>query len=261
MRVAANSGLIVAAILLSVPAFAGSEWCNERYSDHRGSFCEEREVELPSSLSMLRLDSAPNGGIEVEGWDRNEVRLIARVRAEAYDDEAARELASAVRISVDGGVRASGPRSGRHEYWGVSYRAWVPRRFDLDLESNNGGITVNDVQGRISLDTRNGGLRVGQLGGDVRGRTTNGGLHVVLAGDAWEGEGLDLRTTNGGVEVEVPESYSARLEARTTNGGLRVDFPVVVHGDLGRGLDVDLGQGGRPIRVVTTNGGVRLRRP
>jgi Toastrack DUF4097 len=262
MRVAASSGLTAAAILLSVPAFAGSYRCDDSgYSDRWGRFCEEREVELPSSLSMLRIDAAPNGGIEVEGWDRDEVRLVARVRAEADDDAAARDLASEVRIVVDDEVRSSGPRGGRHESWSVSYRAWVPRRFDLDLESTNGGITVNDVQGRISLDTRNGGLHVAQLGGDVQGRTANGGLHVVLAGDAWDGEGLDLRTTNGGVELEVPESYNATLEARTTNGGLRVDFPILVHGDLRNGLEVDLGQGGRPIRVVTTNGGVRLRRP
>lgn len=262
MRNAVRVGLIAVAILLSVPGFAGADWCDERgYSDHRGSFCEEREVELPSSLSTLRIDAAPNGGIEVEGWDQNEVRLVARVRAEADTESAARDLASQVKIHVNDEVRSSGPRGGRHESWSVSFRAWVPRQFDLDLESNNGGITVNEVRGRIVLDTRNGGLHVGQLGGDVRGRTTNGGLHVTLAGDSWNGEGLDLRTTNGGVDLEIPESYNARLETRTTNGGLRVDFPVLVSGDLRNGLDLDLGQGGRPIRVVTTNGGVRLRRP
>jgi DUF4097 and DUF4098 domain-containing protein YvlB len=99
-----------------------------------------------------------------------------------------------------------------------------------------------------------------KLGGTVKGSTTNGGLVVELAGDRWDGETLDVRTTNGGVVMSIPENYSANLETGTVNGGISVDFPVTVQGDLKKQLAVNLGSGGATIKAMTTNGGVRIRR-
>jgi DUF4097 and DUF4098 domain-containing protein YvlB len=76
----------------------------------------------------------------------------------------------------------------------------------------------------------------------------------------WAGDGLDVKTTNGGVNLDVPENYNAHLETGTVNGGLRIDFPVTIEGRIDKRLSVDLGHGGRTIRVVTTNGGVVIRK-
>ena len=96
--------------------------------------------------------------------------------------------------------------------------------------------------------------------GDVRGRTTNGGLRVELDGDEWDGEGLDVQTTNGGVSLYIPDDYSARLVTGTVNGGIRIDFPIMVQGNIGRRITTDLGNGGKTVRVTTTNGGVTVRK-
>jgi hypothetical protein len=98
------------------------------------------------------------------------------------------------------------------------------------------------------------------VAGDVRGRTTNGGVHVELDGRRWDGAGLDVQTTNGGVTLEVPADYSARLETGTVNGGLDLEFPVTVQGRIGRRLATTLGEGGPTVRAMTTNGGVRILR-
>ena len=66
--------------------------------------------------------------------------------------------------------------------------------------------------------------------------------------------------SNGGVRVRIPEGYSARLETGTVNGGIDIDFPVTVRGRIGRQVTTDLGQGGATVRVMTTNGGVVIRR-
>ena len=52
----------------------------------------------------------------------------------------------------------------------------------------------------------------------------NGGLSIDLAGAGWDGGGMDVRTTNGGVTLSIPENYSAHLETGTVNGGLKTDF-------------------------------------
>jgi hypothetical protein len=51
---------------------------------------------------------------------------------------------------------------------------------------------------------------------------------VELGGDRWDGEALDVNTTNGGVVMSIPDNYSAKLETGTTNGGISTDFVVPV---------------------------------
>lgn len=226
---------------------------------NREGVCEAREITLPATGS-LAVDGGANGGIEVTGAERADVLVRAQVHAWADDEEAAREIAGQVEILTDGGmIRAEGPRNDRRASWAVSYEILTPRDTDLDLEASNGGITIEDVRGDVVFETLNGGARLAGIGGNVRGHTTNGGLTVRLTGDTWDGEGLDVRTTNGGVRMQVPESYSARLDTGTVNGGVSFDFPVTVQGRIdGRNISTTLGEGGPLLRVRTVNGGVRV---
>jgi DUF4097 and DUF4098 domain-containing protein YvlB len=170
-------------------------------------------------------------------------------------------LAKQVRIETAGTkIHAVGPDNSRNQRWDVSYEVFVPRRSDLSLETQNGGIAISDVNGRIDFSALNGGVVLRRVGGNVHGSTTNGGLVVELTGDRWDGETLDVRTTNGGVKMSVPANYSARLETGTVNGSINVDFPVTVQGRLTKELAVNLGAGGATVRAMTTNGGVHIER-
>lgn len=223
--------------------------------------CEVRDSTMPAG--PLNVDAGQNGGVSVEGWDRNEIRVRAIVQTSARDAGAARQLAGQVQVQAGGGrVYATGPENGRREWWSVSYRINVPRKNDLDLRASNGGITIVGVNGNMRFDTTNGGVRLTDVGGRINGETRNGGLNVTLSGSRWDGEGLDVETSNGGVNLMIPEGYNAELETRTVNGGLRIDFPITVQGELTsrRGLSTTLGSGGPLVRVRTTNGGVNIRR-
>lgn len=212
-------------------------------------------------VGRLELEGGANGGVQVEGWNRPEVAVRAHVWANARSPERAREIAADVRVSMrDGRLRSDGPDTDRRENWGVSWEVMVPFEIDLDIETNNGGIGITDVGGEIVFRATNGGVHLAGVSGDVRGRTTNGGLHVELDGRRWDGAGLDVSTTNGGVTLAVPPDYSARLETGTVNGGIELDFPVTVQGKVGKRIAATLGEGGPTVRAVTTNGGVRLVR-
>ena len=255
--------LAVALAVLAFPARGGAQgdaWCRDDGGD-RPTHCEVREVTVPAGRDLVEVDAAPNGGIDVEGWDRDHVRVQAKVVARADSEADARALASQVTIETAGRVHAEGPRTQSPRSWHVSYRLSVPRGVRLDLRSVNGGISLRDVSGTVDLRTTNGGVSVTRASGRVTGRTTNGGLDVRLDGSAWDGEGLDLETSNGGVNLVVPEDYNAELQTGTVNGGLNLDFPLTVQGRVHRRIEVTLGRGGAPIRAVTTNGGIRLRRP
>ncbi len=250
------------AIFAQQPLAEDQEWCRDRdhgrYHDE-DRYCEVREFTL-GAMDRIAVDAEPNGGIKVEGWDRSEIRVLARVTARADDMGDARAIVQEVEVLTDGTISSKGPRTGRHESWSVSFRVFAPRSSDLSLETTNGGIRIVDVDGDIDFNTTNGGVYLTGVAGDVRGRTTNGALHIELTGSEWQGAGLDVHTTNGAVNLMIPDGYNARLETGTTNGGMRFDFPVTVQGRIDRRLSVDLGSGGKLIRAFTTNGGVRVRR-
>lgn len=249
--------LALGALGAVAPAHAEREWCGEERWDR--AFCEVRELSL-EGRSSLRVDAAPNGGIEVRGSDRADIRLMAKVTAHGRDDADSRAIASEVEIRTDGTIRADGPSLSRGRHYSISYRLEVPRKIDLDLASHNGGIAVRGVEGSLRFETHNGGISLEDLAGDVTGGTRNGGLSVKLDGARWEGRGLDVETQNGGVRLVVPEGYNAELETGTVNGGVDLDFPISVQGKIARRIETTLGAGGAPVRVVTTNGGVRVSR-
>ena len=241
--------------------FCSSEnWSN----DDRVSFKEVREMNLPATGS-LSVDGGKNGGIRVMGSDRSDILVRACVQAWGANAEAARAAASAIRISSSGTVKADSPGD---ENWGVSYEVLVPRFTNLDLKAHNGGIAIGAVDGRIQFETLNGGVQLKDVAGDVRGRTTNGGVNVMLAGNSWKGNGLDITTTNGGVHLSMPETYAANIETGTTNGGFRSNIPALnVTTENVQGpdrhqravrLNTAINGGGAPIRIITTNGGVNI---
>ncbi len=243
------------------------EWCDDSWRNREDDrFCEVREFTLPAR-SLISLDGGPNGGITVEGWDRNEILVLAKVEAWSRRSDDPEDIVRDIEVITDGRViHSEGPnwRSGggrSRSGWSVSYEVRVPSESDLSLEAVNGGIEIVDVTGSLEFQTTNGGVSLIAVGGDVRGYTTNGGVQIELEGDQWEGRALDVRTTNGGVTLDIPSDYRADLETGTTNGGMRIDFPIVVQGRINpRRIHTELNGGGPLVRVVTTNGGVTIRR-
>lgn len=227
----------------------------------RATHCEVRETRLPARAA-LHADGGENGGVSVKAWDRDEVLVRSRIQAWAGSDDAARAVARRVRVSTDGTVRANGPgAAGGREGWAVSYEVFVPRGTDLSLKARNGGLSVDGVRGHIELKTQNGPLALSGVSGSVKGHTENGPLSVRLAGTRWEGDGLDVASENGPVSIVVPEGYSARLTTGTETGPRDIEIPLPIQGRMGSRFTADLGGGGAPLRIVTDNGPLTIRRP
>jgi len=234
--------------------------CDDRSGDRHASHCEIRE-DTVSGANPLDVDASPNGGIHIYGSDRSDVLIRSKVAAQARSDADARRLVSGVRVDTSGGrVHAEGPTTGEDESWSVSFDISVPRTMMLTLNTRNGGIAIDDFHGTAKFKTVNGGVSLHNVGGDLRGATSNGGVTVDLDGDHWDGAGLDVETNNGGVKMSLPAGFSAELETGTVNGRINIDFPVNAQGRLDRHITTTLGAGGPKIRVVTTNGGVTIRR-
>ena len=233
---------------------------NFNYSnDDKSQYKEVREMTLAAG-SLVNVDGKRNGGILVKGENRSDVLVRACVQTTGATDEEARAAAKSIRIESGSTVRAEGISD--ESNFAVSYEILVPRSTNLKLAAHNGGISINSVEGAIEFETTNGGVNLKDVAGDVKGRTKNGGVNVVLAGNSWKGSGLDVETTNGGVHLSMPENYAARVETGTVNGGFKSEINAlnVERTERTRELRINtnLNGGGAPIRVVTTNGGIKI---
>lgn len=242
-----------------VKAFCGGDnWNN----GDKVSVKDLREVTVPAT-GGLNVDGGRNGGVSVKGENRSDVLVRACVQAWGSSDAEARSLLSNIRIETGSTIKAE---SSSDENWSVSYEILVPRNTNLSLTAHNGGISIKSVDGNLEFATTNGGVNLADLSGTVKGRTTNGGVNVSLTGNSWKGSGLEVVTTNGGVNLTVPDGYAAQFETGTTNGGFKSDvaaLTVQTEDDKGgwqrsKRVVASMNGGGAPIKVVTTNGGIRI---
>ena len=265
------------ALVLPVPLFplsaqeSDEEWLDDCRDSWNGNWrsrvrhCEIRELGMKPPKGPLSVEPGMNGGVEITGWDRDSIAVTARIQVQARTRADAEAMAQALKIEAAGGVvRVTGGRgsSGRHQNWGVMFVVRVPRRTDLTLSTENGPLSVTDVSGRMDLQTHNGPLLLSGVGGDVHASAQNGPLTVELLGTKWEGTGLDAETMNGPADLQIPDNYNAKIEFGTVNGPMDVGFPmtVTINGRVKDRISTTLGNGGPPIRVVTTNGPMTVRR-
>jgi hypothetical protein len=271
-----RSFIALAAVLAAVPASAlraqesNEEWledCRDGWGHYgsRARHCEIRELGMKPGKGPLSIQPGMNGGVEIIGWNRDSIAITARIQVNARTQDDAEAAARNIKIETSGNVvQLSGtPRSsGRNQHWGVMFIVMVPRRTDLTLATDNGPLSVSDVVGTMDLETHNGPLSLSGVGGDVHASAQNGPLTVDLTGTKWEGVGLDARTQNGPADLQIPDNYNAKIEFGTVNGPMDVGFPmtVTISGRVKDRIATTLGNGGPPIRVVTTNGPMTVRR-
>lgn len=263
--VLATGGLLSFSVLASAKAPSWTTAADDCSATHFHvndlvSYAELKEQRLPAA-STDSIDPGPNGSIRVHGWNQSDVLVKACVQTAAPTDSEARALASQVSIAQGPGqIEPKGPSTNHERYWNVSYEVWVPNVSNLSLKANNGSIHVETVHGQIRFHTTNGSVHLAEVGGDVDGSTTNGSLTIDLAGNAWNGSGLRAETTNGSVNLNLPDNYSAQVEASTVNGRVKVDFPVTLSGEIGKNMSFQLGSGGPTIHAKTVNGSVHIGR-
>ncbi|HEX8370941.1 MAG TPA: DUF4097 family beta strand repeat-containing protein [Pyrinomonadaceae bacterium] len=261
-------------LLVVVLCLCGCSALAQEKSEKRANFCdisnysngddkvshkELRESTLANG-SLVNVDARRNGGIKVRGENRSDVLVRACIQTRAVTEEEARSIARGIRIETGSTIRAEGASDETN--WSVSYEILVPRATNLKLSTYNGGIHLTGVDGSIEFEATNGGIHLSDLAGNVKGRTSNGGLHIALSGSSWKGSGLNVETTNGGVHLSIPETYAARIETGTVNGGFKSDIAALNVEKTERTrktyITADLNGGGAPVRVMTTNGGVKI---
>ena len=264
-----RSTVLAASLLFLVSGLAAQEDSNEWLAQCRHDWgdrprvCVVRETGFRPASGTLTIDPSENGGVAVYGWDRDSIGVVVKIEAQARTEDAARAVVDGIQIEAAGQrITARGPDTTSPESWAVSFDVYVPRHADLALQTVNGPLSVEDVTGTMQLRAINGPISLRAVGGDVTARVQNGPLTVDLTGTRWDGSRLDAEAQNGPVSLAIPDRYNANLETGTVNGPMNIDFPltVTIQGRMTNRIRTTLGDGGSPVRVVTTNGPITIHR-
>ncbi len=91
----------------------------------------------------------------------------------------------------------------------------LPGKFDVDLNSSGGRITVQDVTGEIQSRTSGGSLHFDNVAGTVQGKTSGGSIQ--LSGNP---ETAELRTSGGSIRVGT---VAGDVNANTSGGSISIE--------------------------------------
>jgi DUF4097 and DUF4098 domain-containing protein YvlB len=253
---------------------------NTSYDDMQIFHAQEDRTIPKASISKLRVYGLHNGGIQVRGWDRDEIFIRACKGAAANNQSQAKPLLDAMKLEIQGGdVTVSGLEHNRA--W-VHLLVRVPKQIAMQFETHNGPLSLNgiaaqsleanatngpvsvkDCTGKINVEVENGPVSLARSSGDIHLRAQNGPMAVELNEDGWKGEGLEVYTQNGPLDLKIPAGYHSSVEVRSEGHS---PFSC---GDACADADKDFddnsrivrfGSGAPVVRLSTVNGPVTIRK-
>src|SRR5713101_5281382 len=236
---------------------------------------EERTVSK-AEAAVLRVHEVENGGVQVQGWDKD-VYSVTACKA-AVGGDAAR-LLSQIKLAVQGGeVSVSGPHGDRED-WTVYLLIRTPRSADIEVTAHNGPvsfytvdgkittratngpISIKDCSGEANISAENGPISFSGTSGKLRLHTQNGPISVSL-GANWDGSELVADAVNGPLTLRVPPGFRSSFLVES-NGHSPVSCHASICADARKTWDdehrrIEYGSGSPVIRLSTENGPISV---
>ncbi|HEX8335799.1 MAG TPA: DUF4097 family beta strand repeat-containing protein [Pyrinomonadaceae bacterium] len=214
-----------------------------------------------------------NGSVSAEPAAGGEVEVVAVRRARRSDPEEVRievvrhgdgVLICAVYPNQGGEPNTCELNNSRSQVrdndTSVNFTVRVPAGVNFNGRTVNGEVRALELGADVDAKTVNGAINV-STAGFARAATVNGSITASMGRADWP-LGLEFKTVNGSITLNLPASLSARVEAKTLNGEITSDFPMTVTGSFSRRrLSGTIGGGGdRQLTLETVNGSVQIRR-
>jgi len=180
------------------------------------------------------------GTIDVTAGADNKVSLEAQRKIDFGNEAREKDYFSATPVTLvkDGNVitvRARGSKQENCWNFGHSethgqYTIHVPKKFDTDLRTDGGDVTVGEITGSTTVKTSGGKLAFKHLDGVLSANTSGGSIEVedcrgpikieTSGGDITVADGtgaLDAKTSGGRIEVR---NFFGDTEVKTSGGNL-----------------------------------------
>ncbi|MBN2199663.1 MAG: hypothetical protein JW747_07440 [Candidatus Aminicenantes bacterium] len=180
---------------------------------------EFRQVVPFERGGTIMLENA-RGDIEIFGWERNEVEIVARREGRApkpgfywYGQYRAYELAPRVTVDVQDKTLKIRTQEDADGESGVSCLINVPLSVNIDsLRSGAGTVLLSGMYGRASVDAGKGDVQVENFSGSLDIALKKGNASAELL-DLRKGDVVRIAVAEGDITVFLETGVSARIEA------------------------------------------------
>lgn len=133
---------------------------------------------------------------------------------------------------------------------GLRLEIRVPQRFDLDVSTSGGSVSVRDLDGEVDISTSGGSVDLGHIDGPVDVSTSGGSITLKSSTVT-----ADLSTSGGSITIG---DVDGDITAKTSGGSVQVERAA---GDVDistSGGSIDLADIGGSVHASTSGGGVRV---
>ncbi len=197
------------------------------------------------------------GTIEVESWNRDEIRLTATIESPAAH-VLPRQIEDSLVVDVMADNRARG------DIGDVNFKLQVPYYSSVDLETRRGQISVSNLRGasvRAHVSSE-GDITLSNItAGQVIAQNTIG--DIFFDGQFSSGGTYDFKSTKGNITIRIPGDSAFRLVAASSAKKISLNqfwndgFKTM--GD-GRRIVGDVGDGRSSVSVTNFSGAITFMR-
>jgi len=219
-------------------------------------------------IQLIRVYT-PNGSIAISADEEaNEIHIRAELFAAGEDDAHAADRLEQFEVRVNASeddpsileIEAVLPETNGLVVGNLgneaSFVITIPVGIDVDLAADDGSVSVNGVEGNVTIETANGSIEVIDTVGNADLRTQNGSVTVTtLTGN------VVVETSNGWIELEdvLGDAAANTLNGRITAIGVTGSISAETHNGSLR-VRANLPEDGT-IDVATRNGSIRIEVP
>jgi len=155
----------------------------------------------------------------------------------------------------------------------------MPREGRVGLRTGDGSIRLANFKGAMDLESGDGHQEVESVDGTLKSRAGDGHIRATGRFDSLElstGDGRieasanpgstmtsswNLRTGDGGVTLRLPEKFAADVDLHTSDGHIDVEMPLTVDGRLSeKNIHGKINGGGNLLTVHTGDGSIRIEK-
>jgi hypothetical protein len=194
-----------------------------------GEWLSETVPVEPEGTLYVHLD---RGSVEIHSHDSDAVRVEATSRGWASGMVHFTLERSGGDLQLDGDV--DGWLAGLFGGARPSVRAWLPRRFSVEVHTRGGSVEAQQIGGRVVAQTSVGFIELRRIdgpallrtsGGSIEAEEVNGDLRALTSGGkieiAYVNGDVEARTSGGGIHIH---GVAGSVEARTSGGRIEVCF-------------------------------------
>jgi hypothetical protein len=140
----------------------------------------------------------------------------------------------------------------------VRYTLHVPSNVTLDVETVNGKIAAQNIDGNVKASTVNGEIAVSTTKGTVNAETVNGSIIASMASLPDSGN-VHLETVNGSITSVLPEGIGGSIDLENANGTITANYPNAVPDSADKHhVRIKLDDRNRRVTLETVNGSLNL---